>query len=323
MQLKSKRIAEIIKGFEGKKVLILGDIMIDEYLRGRVTRLSPEAPVPVVEIEHETILFGGAANVALNIKELGCTPLLVGLIGKDKPAKSILELMQIEGIDSSYLIKSNNRPTTVKTRIIGDNQHISRVDKESREYASSSEEKEILLMIDSSLKNSEAVIFEDYNKGVLTKNIIKSTILKCKERGIPIFVDPKFENFMEYQQVTFFKPNIKEAQQAMAKSFDTDRNIEAFGLELLDRINAENLLLTRGAKGVSLFEKGRKITHIPTLARKVADVSGAGDTVIATLSAAYIGGASKIEAAALANKAAGIVVEEVGIIPINISKLLA
>ena len=323
MLLKNDRISEIINSCAGKKVLIVGDIMVDEYLIGKVTRISPEAPVPIVEIKEQFIRFGGAANVALNIKELGCIPILTGVIGKDNLGKSFSVLMQDEQIDSTYLVESAIRPTTVKTRIIGDSQHIARVDLESQKYIDGSEEKRLLKTIEQSIKEADAVILEDYNKGVLTKNIIRSTISKCREKGIPVAVDPKFANFMEFKNVTFFKPNIKEAQQAMAKTFSNEADLEKYGFELLNQLAAESLLLTRGSKGASLFEDNKKITHIPTLARKVADVSGAGDTVIATLTAAYLGGASKVEAAMLANKAAGIVVEEVGIIPIKKDKLLS
>lgn len=323
MQLKNSRISEIIKSFKAKKILIIGDVMIDEYLIGKVSRISPEAPVPIVEIKDEFIRFGGAANVALNIKELGCIPILIGVIGKDKAGITFAELMKKEQIDSSYIVESKNRPTTAKTRIIGDNQHIARVDKESQKYLDNNEEEKVLKIIDQSIYLVDAVILEDYNKGVLTKNIIGSVISKCIEQGIPVAVDPKFKNFMEYKKVTFFKPNIIEAQQATAKSFDTEKNIERYGLKMLAQLEAESILLTRGAKGSSLFEKNKNITHISTLAQNVADVSGAGDTVIATLTAAYIGGATKVEAAILANKAAGIVVEEVGIIPITKANLLS
>lgn len=323
MLLKNDRISEIIDLCAAKKVLIVGDIMVDEYLIGKVTRISPEAPVPIVEIKEQFIRFGGAANVALNIKELGCVPLLTGVIGKDNLGKSFLELMRNEQIDTSYLVESSDRPTTVKTRIIGDNQHITRVDRESQKYIKGSEEERVMHTIEQSIKKADAVILEDYNKGVLSKNIIRSTILKCREKGIPVAVDPKFTNFMEFKNVTFFKPNIKEAQQAMAKTFSNDEDLEKYGYKILTQLEAESLLLTRGSRGATLFEKNKKITHIPTLARKVADVSGAGDTVIATLTAAYLGGASKVEAAMIANKAAGIVVEEVGIVPITKEKLLA
>ena len=321
MRLKKDRVSEIVDAFRGKKVLVIGDIMIDEYLSGKVTRLSPEAPVPIIEIEDENTRFGGAANVALNIKELGCIPILVGITGEDRHAEIFIELMETHGIESG-VIQSKKRPTTVKTRIIGDNQHIARVDRELVRYLSNDEQKLLMEKIEALLVQVDAVILEDYNKGVLSQVLIEFIIEKCNKKGIPVLVDPKFENFMQYKNVTFFKPNVKETQQALARNFNNDNDIEQAGFQLLKELNCESLLLTRGPNGLSLFEKG-EVTHIPTQARKVADVSGAGDTVISTLTAAHISGATNQEAAILANIAAGIVVEEVGIIPVTKDKLLA
>lgn len=321
MRLKKERVAEIINGFSGKKVLVIGDIMIDEYLSGKVTRLSPEAPVPIIEIEDENTRFGGAANVALNIKELGCKAILVGITGEDRHAEIFNRLMKKHGIESGIL-QSKERPTTVKTRIIGDNQHIARVDRELVKYLSDDEQQLLMEKIETLLEHVDAVILEDYNKGVLAAELIKFIIENCNKRDLPVFVDPKFENFSQYKNVTIFKPNVKEAQQALARNFNYDDDVEQAGHQLLEELNCKSILLTRGPKGLSLFEKG-KVTHIPTQARKVADVSGAGDTVISTLTAAHIGGANNLEAAILANIAAGIVVEEVGIIPVTKDKLLA
>ncbi len=322
MKIDSNKIKQIVTAFSNKSVLIIGDIMIDEYLSGTVSRISPEAPVPVVEIDHETLRFGGAANVALNIKALGCEPLLVGLVGDDRMADKFFTLMGENELKYSGLIKSKNRPTTVKTRIIGDNQHIARVDKEIVKPANVDEQEDIKQRIESLLTMADGVILQDYNKGVLTNEIISFTINQCIAKGIHISVDPKFTNFMSYKNATIFKPNIIEAQQAVAKNFENETEVEEAGLELLKRLNAESVLLTRGKKGLSLFERDKHVIHIPTEARTVADVSGAGDTVISTVTAACLGGASKQEAAILANIAAGIVVEEVGIVPIQKTKLL-
>jgi len=321
MNLEYSRIKEIVDNFSGKKVLIVGDVMIDEYLLGKVTRLSPEAPVPIIEIENETIRFGGAANVALNIKSLGCIPIIISLIGKDRMGDKFIQLMAEHEISVDGLVVGN-RPTTLKTRIIGDNQHIARVDKEVKSYANQSEEKSLLDKISKLINRADALILEDYNKGVLTEAVIKHAINLANKKSIPIMVDPKFTNFLQYENVTVFKPNIIETEKAIAKSLETKLDIENAGIELLTKLNAESILLTRGSKGLSLFEP-EGITNIPTLAKNVADVSGAGDTVISTVTAAILGGASLKEAAVLANKAAGIVVEEVGIVPIKKEKLIA
>lgn len=323
MKIEAKRAHEIISSFAQKRILIVGDIMIDEYLSGKVTRISPEAPVPVVEIDHETLRFGGAANVALNLKSLGCVPLLIGLIGEDRMADNFFDLMNDSNLETSGLIRSHSRPTTVKTRIIGDDQHIARVDREATEAANEQETKNIKQKIETVIGHIDGVILQDYNKGVLTKDVISFTIKLCNSIGLHVSVDPKFTNFMSYKNATIFKPNIKEAQQAVAKIFNSDKEVEKVGFELLQKLKAESVLLTRGQKGLSLFERNNQVIHIPTLARKVADISGAGDTVISTVTAACIGGATKKEAAILANVAAGIVVEEVGILPIHKDRLLA
>ncbi|KAA3617411.1 MAG: D-glycero-beta-D-manno-heptose-7-phosphate kinase [Calditrichaeota bacterium] len=323
MKISENRGREIIESFQGKKILVIGDIMIDEYLTGKVTRISPEAPVPVVEIDHEILCFGGAANVALNIKSLGCEPLLVGLVGKDRMAENFASLMSENHLNTKGLVESTSRPTTVKTRIIGDNQHIARVDKETINAANKKEELGLKQRIEFLITQADAVILQDYNKGVLTKELISYAIDLCIKYKLHVSVDPKFTNFKSYKNTTIFKPNIIEAQQAVAKNFENDEEVEEAGFELLNMLNAESVLLTRGKKGLSLFEKNNTVTHIPTQARKVADVSGAGDTVISTVTCSSIGGATKQEAAVLANIAAGIVVEEVGIVPIKKENLLA
>jgi len=232
-----------------------------------------------------------------------------------------IQLMAEHEISVDGLVVGN-RPTTLKTRIIGDNQHIARVDKEVKSYANQSEEKSLLDKISKLINRADALILEDYNKGVLTEAVIKHAINLANKKSIPIMVDPKFTNFLQYENVTVFKPNIIETEKAIAKSLETKLDIENAGIELLTKLNAESILLTRGSKGLSLFEP-EGITNIPTLAKNVADVSGAGDTVISTVTAAILGGASLKEAAVLANKAAGIVVEEVGIVPIKKEKLIA
>lgn len=320
--LNKNRIEEILANFSGKRILVIGDIMIDEYLSGKVNRISPEAPVPIVEISEEKLRFGGAANVALNVKTLGCEPLLIGLVGKDRMGDNIKKMMQSDGMDTEGLVIADMRPTTVKTRIIGDNQHIARVDKEELSYANAREEKNLRNRIESLIKKADAVILEDYNKGVLTEGIISFTIRQCRLNDIPVSVDPKFVNFMNYTHVNIFKPNIKETEKALALQLENDSQVTAAGFSLKAKLMAESVLLTRGGQGMSLFENDDTVTHIPTHARNVSDVSGAGDTVISTMTAACAGGASKKEAAILANIAAGIVVEEVGIIPIQKKALL-
>lgn len=313
----SERIIQIFHSFTNKKVLVIGDVMIDEYLRGNVTRLSPEAPVPVVEIDSESYHFGGAANVALNLKTLGCEPIIVGMVGHDRMGEIFIDLLRQELLSADGIIQTDDRPTTVKTRIIGGNQHLARVDREKIKYVSDHLLTKVMETIEQFLTEIDGIILEDYNKGVLSREVINRTLAAAGERSILSAVDPKFINFLEYKKATVFKPNIKEAAQALARPIETDEDVYLAGRELIEKLSVECVLITRGAKGLSLFEKNGEITQVPTKSRKVADVSGAGDTVISTVTAALIGGASFKEAAIFANYAAGVVCEEVGIVPIK------
>ena len=316
-----ERLKQIFDSFSAKPILVIGDLMIDEYLWGNVNRLSPEAPVPVVEIENESLRFGGAANVALNLKSLGCEAILLGMIGRDRLGKEFVRLMQEADMPTDGIIYADNRVTTVKTRIIGDNQHIARVDRENTTYLSGQLEKKVREKISQLLPHVQAVIIEDYNKGLLNKKVIETTLQLANKQQIISAVDPKFIYFLEYTGATIFKPNVKETAQALARVIESEEDITEAGLELLNRMKAKNVLLTLGPRGLALFEESKKVHRIAAKTRKVADVSGAGDTVISTMTAAMVGGATALEAACLANYAAGIVCEEVGIVPIEKSRL--
>ncbi len=319
--LTRQRVEQLFDSFRGEKIFVIGDLMIDRYLRGRVSRLSPEAPVPVVEMDSETYHFGGAANVALNLQTLGCDPILIGLVGEDEYGRRFEQLLKDNNLSSEGIIFTRDRPTTVKTRIIGDNQHLARVDIERIVYSGEESEKKLLQRIKSLFPLGKAVILEDYNKGVLTERVIAETLSLAQVQEKISTVDPKFINFMAYRNPTVFKPNIRETSQALGKLLDDETKVEQAGFELLERLKAQSVLLTRGADGMSLFEQNRQVQHIATRTRKVADVSGAGDTVIATMTAALVGGANFREAATLANSAAGIVCEEVGIVAIQAERL--
>jgi len=319
--LDQNRITEIESKFNGKKIIVVGDLMLDGYFWGDVNRMSPEAPVPVVEVDNEFFRFGGAANVALNILKLGGIPLPVGVIGNDSDGKIFLELLSDSGIDSTGVFTDEQRPTTAKTRVIAGKQHVVRIDKESKENISQGTESEIINCLKRSIPESDAIILQDYNKGVLTEKIISSSIQTAHNHNKIISVDPKFINFKVYQNVTIFKPNKKESEAILGMRIITDRDISNAGKELLKIIKSKYVLLTLGEKGIALFEHGKNEIRIPTKARKVSDVSGAGDTVIATITHALTAGAEIEEAAYIANYAAGIVCEEVGIMPIYKDKL--
>jgi rfaE bifunctional protein kinase chain/domain len=321
IKFNKKKLDDIFAGFSGKRIMIIGDLMLDEYLIGRVSRISPEAPVPVVEITEESHRLGGAANVALNIASLGVESVMVGVIGNDSAGEKLMEQFEKSDVRIDGIIKINDRPTTIKTRVIGDSQHIARVDKEQSNYLNPEEEQNICQIAGEILDSVDAVIIEDYNKGVLTEKLISDLIDRANEKEKIITVDPKFKNFLNYHNITLFKPNIKETEQALAIKINNDRDLIEAGKTLMNTLMAKNILITRGANGMSLFEKDGRVTHLESRVRKVADVSGAGDTVISTLTAALTAGSSIQEAATIANYAAGIVCEYVGIVPIEKEKL--
>jgi len=315
------QLLRLFKNFEKKKIAVVGDLMLDRYIWGSVNRISPEAPVPVIEVEGEDSKLGGAGNVANNIKSLGAFPLLIGVIGDDREGEIFLDLMKKEGFNTGGIIIDSSRPTTVKTRVIAHSQHVVRIDRESKEpinYKIQERIKEIILQ---NLHEISGIIIEDYNKGVIVRNLIHDLIEIANSYGLVITVDPKFDNFFEFKNVTVFKPNRKEVEDVLGRKLDSDEKVIEAGKIILDRLKCEYLLLTRGEKGMTLFSRDGEIKHIPTKARKVADVSGAGDTVISTITVALVSGANIIEAAALANYAAGIVVEEVGVVPVDKEKL--
>ena len=317
MILRPDRIDEIFNGIKGKRILVVGDVMIDRYLRGVVKRISPEAPVPVVEMESETYHFGGAANVTLNLKALGCEPVTLGLLGDDNNAAIFLDLIKEVHLDASGFIQTADRPTTIKTRIIGDNQHMVRIDHEQIVYGNKRLEQELFAHFDRLAPEADAIIIEDYNKGLLSTEFIRHILEYGSQANKIVTVDPKFINFMEYRGATVFKPNIIETARALGVPLHDEEQVEKAGFELLRRLGVKTVMLTRGADGISLFGESGKSVHLPVKTRKVADVSGAGDTVIAVMTAVLSTGASVLEAAVCANHAAGIVCGEVGIVSVQ------
>lgn len=316
-----KRIKYLEKKFSGKNIIVVGDMMLDCYFRGDVKRISPEAPVPVIEIENEFFRFGGAANVALNISKLGGNALPVGVIGNDNDGKIFKNLIKQSGISDDGIFPDPNRPTTTKTRVIAQGQHVVRIDKETKVNINDKIEAKILRFISSKISWTDGIILEDYNKGVLTAGLIKAIIALAKKNSIMITVDPKFNNFYEYKNVRVFKPNRKEAEDVLGMKISSDKEIGFAGKEIQKKLGADYVLLTLGEGGIAIFGKNKPERRLPTKARVVADVSGAGDTVISTLTMALAAGADIYEACYLANFAGGLVCEEVGIVPIEHKKL--
>lgn len=317
VEITEARLSEIFRNVDGKRLAVVGDVMLDRYLWGSVVRISSEAPVPVVEVDSESARLGGAANVANNIKSLGGEPFLIGVVGDDTHGRKFLELMGEAGFSTSGILNDRGRTTTVKTRVIAHGQHVVRVDREAREEIAPILQNQVLELLRKEIGSIDAIILEDYNKGVIAKGLIPQLIALARLNDKIITVDPKFENFFEFRQVTSFKPNRKEVEEILGLKLTDDASVERAGWMLLERLRPKSVLLTRGEKGMSLFEADGTVTHVETRARHVADVSGAGDTVISTLTIALTGGASFREAATLANHAGGVVCGEVGIVPIE------
>jgi len=321
VDISNKRLNDLKKGFDGKRIAVIGDMMLDGYFWGDVKRISPEAPVPVLEVEDEFFRFGGAANVAFNILTLGGIPVPVGVIGNDNYGNIFSSLLKEKNIEDEGIIIDNARPTTTKTRVIANNQHVVRIDKESKSYINHKIESKILAYIESVISKLDGIILQDYNKGILTPSLISNIISIANKKNILVTVDPKFDNFFEYKNVTVFKPNRKETETVLGIRIKNDKDISSAGRNLLQKLNSKYVLLTLGEGGIAVFEKGDKERRMPTKAIKVADVSGAGDTVISTLTIGLAAGADIYEACFLANYAAGIVCGEVGIVPIEKEQL--
>ena len=314
-------IEKLLENTKNKTIAVIGDVMLDQYFWGDVARISPEAPVPVVDIVSESYHLGGAANVAQNLISLGVTPMLCGLLGNDNRGKRFIEICDKMNIISRGLYQDDTRITTVKTRVIGNNQQIVRMDRELKTEINEKGENFIYEQIVNS-PNLDGIIFEDYDKGTINKNLITKIISWAKSKNIPVFVDPKFNNFKNYQGATLFKPNKKETEIGLDIKMDSEEQVFLAGKKLLEECKLDNVLITLGADGMILFEKDGSVFSVPTIARKVADVSGAGDTTIASLAAMFVAGATLEEAAIIANFAAGIVCEKPGIVAIGKDELI-
>ncbi|HKL03274.1 MAG TPA: bifunctional ADP-heptose synthase [Cryomorphaceae bacterium] len=321
----STELKELFQNFNRLKVLVVGDVMVDAYLWGKVNRISPEAPVPVVQVTDKENRLGGAANVALNIASLGATPIICALAGNDLKGKEMAELMESQGMTTEGILFSEERPTTVKTRVISSHQHIVRVDEESLMPLSKLEEDQFLEQIGAVIESRkpDVFIFEDYNKGVLTPRVIKELSALAKAKGIPTAVDPKKNQFFDYVGVSLFKPNLKELAEGLKIEIDKSnlQTLEKAVEELEDRLHNDMSLITLSELGIYIKGKdGSK--RIPAHIRNISDVSGAGDTVISVAALCLASGASENLIASLSNLAGGLVCEKVGVVPIDKKTLL-
>jgi rfaE bifunctional protein kinase chain/domain len=320
-----RAIEDFFKSFRNKKLLVIGDVMVDAYLFGNVDRISPEAPVPVVSVTGRNSRMGGAANVALNLESMGATPFLCSVIGSDQRGNEFIDLLSSRKMSTLGIIRSRTRPTTTKFRIIGNKVQMLRVDEEVLHFISRSEEKELLKKIQLIIQNEQidAIIFEDYDKGAITPTLISSVVKLAHENNIIITVDPKKRNFKFYTDLRVLKPNLKELNEGLGIEIEKNdiQSIREAAVELMITNNLEGVIVTLSENGILICERNFQ-THIPAIVRNIADVSGAGDTVISILTLALSAGMSTVDAAKLANLAGGIVCEEVGVVPISFDKLL-
>ncbi|HEX8653434.1 MAG TPA: D-glycero-beta-D-manno-heptose-7-phosphate kinase [Pyrinomonadaceae bacterium] len=312
--LTQERAGEIARRMTERKIVVYGDCMLDEFVWGDVTRISPEAPVPVVDIRRESVHLGGAANVLANLIALGARAAVVGVIGHDGAGERLrAALRETNALQADdYLVVDESRPSTIKTRIIAHNQLVVRADRERRTPVDARTEDRLISALREALDEADAFVVSDYDKGAVTPRILHEILLLAHGRGTPVLVDPKMRNFDAYRPATLVTPNHHEALRLTNSEDDTDEGLKRAAHLIRERLECESVLITRGERGMMLLEKANEPVYVETTAREVYDVTGAGDTVIATLAASLAAGASMLEAAMLANHAAGIVVGKIG-----------
>jgi rfaE bifunctional protein kinase chain/domain len=321
--LEARQAEAILDRFQGRRLIVLGDLMLDEFIWGEVRRISPEAPVPVVEVRRETLQLGGAGNVVTNLLALGAEAIPLGILGEDEAGRRMRDLFADRGASLEGLVTVPGRPTTRKTRIVAHSQQMVRADREDRSLISESVERQLLARYLEVLPEADAVILSDYDKGLLTPNLLHATIQAARASGKPVCLDPKIRHFLHYRQVDVVTPNQLEAEQASGIEIVDHDSLLAAATRIRELLDCRDVLITRGEQGMSLFDGEGGVIHIPTTAREVFDVTGAGDTVIATLTLALSVHAPLLEAAMLANLAAGLVVAKVGTAPVSNEELRA
>lgn len=317
-------LQQVFANFNSLNILIVGDVMLDSYIWGVVERISPEAPVPIINVKKRDVRLGGAANVALNIQALGATPFMVALYGDDDAGKRLQQIVKDQKLSTEGLVVSATRPTTVKTRIIASSQHVVRVDDESDKPSTLEEENELWKRIETLLPACHAVIFEDYDKGVISSGLIRKTVALAKHLSKPTIVDPKKRNFLAYEQVTLFKPNLKEMREGLKVELEAGNQLQLeAAIEILkDKLQVEGVMATLSEHGVYIDYQNEKI-KLPAHAREIADVSGAGDTVVSIAALCVALKLAPKQIAGLSNLGGGLVCQHVGVVPINKAELLA
>jgi rfaE bifunctional protein kinase chain/domain len=319
----AKRLLQVIGRFPATRTLVVGDVMVDHYIWGSVSRISPEAPVPVVGVTRESLLLGAAANVVNNIHALGGQVSLCGVIGQDDAGHQLQHLLRERGIPADGLIIEPGRRTTIKTRVIAHQQQVVRFDRETKDGIGRETHRRIFARVaERAAEGLDAIIISDYCKGVVTKELVRDIVRLARKRGIIVSVDPKIAHFGIYSGVSILTPNTREASLGSRIEIEDDASLLRAGKGLVRKLACDAVLITRGEQGMSLFEKSGRVTHIPTVAREVFDVTGAGDTVISTLTLAMAAGAKLVDAALLSNFAAGITVGVVGTATVTPEQLM-
>jgi rfaE bifunctional protein kinase chain/domain len=321
--LPAARAAALLKSMRGRRVFVLGDVMLDEFLWGRVSRISPEAPVPVVQVTCQSFHLGGAGNVAASVRSLGGGAVLAGVVGGDAAGDRVREALAAAGVESHLVDLGRDRPTTVKTRIVAHGQQVVRADHEDPADAPARAEADLVESVRRELPSCAALVVSDYEKGVVTASLLRRVLPLARRRRLPVLVDPKVRHFRLYRGATVVTPNQLETEQATGLRLEGPAALRAAGLRVLSLLGCRAVLVTRGEHGMSLFERGRPPLHVPAAAREVFDVTGAGDSVIATMALALAAGASLPEAAVLANCAAGVVVGKLGTAQASPEEVLA
>jgi len=316
------RARALLESMADRRVLVLGDVMLDEFIWGQVARISPEAPVPVVQVTRESFHVGGAGNVAANVRALGGQAVLAGVVGEDEAARRVRTRLIEAGVETALVNAGEARPTTLKTRIIAHQQQIVRTDREQTEEISAHVEKALLREVRAALPTCAALVVSDYQKGVVTSRVMKAVVAAAGRQRIPVLVDPKLRHLKLYRGATLVTPNQGEAEEATGIRIRSSADLQAVGAALLRTLGCRAALITRGEHGMSLFRPGKRPVHVPATAREVFDVTGAGDTVIATLGLALAARTPLPSAAVLANHAAGVVVGKLGTATTSPAELL-
>lgn len=312
---------EILAQFPQRKILVLGDIMVDEYIWGVVSRISPEAPVPVVEVEDENIRLGGAANVVANIRALRGQADLVGVAGGDSMAERLLHEIEQIGVKLDGIVVDRSRKTTIKTRVVAGSQHVVRFDRESTEELDDGLRARMQELVQDRLDHVDALVISDYGKGVINARLLEVVVPLARARGVVTVVDPKVNHFDLYRQVSVLTPNHREAMAAWGRPIRGEADVAAAGRHLVDRLKVQAVLVTRGERGMSLYEGNGRVSQIPAVAKEVFDVTGAGDTVVGSMALALASRATMVEAAQVANHAAGVVVGKRGTATVSLTEL--